>query len=229
MNVNAMSVKAHTGRQAQRSEATRKALVDVGRKLFAKRGYADVGTEEIVRRAGVTRGALYHHFSGKEDLFRAVAEQVEEEMTRRSAEAALAHQDPWEQQRAGWEAFLDACLDPAVQRIILLDAPSVLGPKAWREIASKYGLALVQFGLQSLIEAGLIEEQPIDPLAHLVIGALSEAAVVIAQAEDTQAARAEMGAALERLMTGLRVDSGGRTATRSAERARPRRPGRARG
>ena len=182
-----------------------------------------------MRRAGVTRGALYHHFSGKEDLFRAVAEQVEEEMTRKSAEAALAHQDPWEQQRAGWEAFLDACLDPAVQRIILLDAPSVLGPKAWREIASKYGLALVQFGLQSLMEAGLIEEQPVDPLAHLVIGALSEAAVVIAQAEDTEAARAEMGAALERLMAGLRVDSGSRPATRSAGRAAPRRPGRARG
>jgi AcrR family transcriptional regulator len=207
-----MSVKTHRGRhkgrQAERSEATRKALVDVGRKLFAKRGYADVGTEEIVRRAGVTRGALYHHFSGKEDLFRAVAEQVEEETTRRSAEAALAHQDPWDQQNAGWNAFLDACLDPSVQRIILLDAPSVLGPKVWREIASKYGLALVQFSLQSLVDAGLIEQQPVDPLAHLVIGALSEAAVVIAQAEDTEAARVEMGAALERLMAGLRVDAG---------------------
>jgi AcrR family transcriptional regulator len=232
MNVNRpikMSAKVHTGRQAERSEATRKALVDVGRKLFAKRGYADVGTEEIVRRAGVTRGALYHHFSGKEDLFRAVAEQVEEEMTRKSAEAALAHEDPWEQQRAGWDAFLDACLDPAVQRIILLDAPSVLGPKAWREIASKYGLALVQFGIQSLIDAGLIEDQPVDPLAHLVIGALSEAAVVIAQADDTQAARAEMGTAMERLMTGLRVESGGRPATRSAGRGSPTRPGRALG
>jgi AcrR family transcriptional regulator len=229
MNVNSMSAQAHRGRQAERSEATRKALVDVARRLFAKRGYADVGTEEIVRRAGVTRGALYHHFSGKEDLFRAVAEQVEEEMTRKSAEAALAQQDPWEQQRAGWEAFLDACLDPAVQRIILLDAPSVLGPKAWREIASKYGLALVQFGIRSLMEAGLIEEQPVDPLSHLVIGALSEAAVVIAQAEDTEAARAEMGAALERLMIGLRTDSGGTPATRSAGRAAPRRPGRARG
>ena len=202
-----MNVKEQRGRQAERSDATRKALVDVARRLFAKRGYADVGTEEIVRRAGVTRGALYHHFSGKEDLFRAVAEQVEEEITRKSAEAAVAHQDPWEQQRAGWDAFLDACLDPAVQRIILLDAPSVLGPKAWREIASKYGLALVQFGIQSLIDAGLIAKQPVDPLAHLVIGALSEAAVVIAQAEDTEAARTEMGAALERLMTGLRVDA----------------------
>jgi AcrR family transcriptional regulator len=228
MNVNTMSAQAHRGRQAERSEATRSALVDVGRKLFARRGYADVGTEEIVRRAGVTRGALYHHFSGKEDLFRAVAEQVEGDITRRSAEAALAHQDPWEQQRAGWEAFLDACLDPAVQRIILLDAPSVLGPKVWREIASKYGLALVQFGMRSLMEAGLIEEQPVDPLAHLVIGALSEAAVVIAQAEDTEAARAEMGAALERLMVGLRTDSG-RPVTRSARRAAPRSPGRARG
>jgi AcrR family transcriptional regulator len=224
-----MGVKGHTGRQAERSEATRKALVGVGRKLFARRGYADVGTEEIVRRAGVTRGALYHHFTGKEDLFRAVAEQVEEEMTRRSAEAALAHEDPWEQQRAGWEAFLDACLDPAVQRIILLDAPSVLGPKVWREIASRYGLALVQFGIQSLIDAGLIARQPVDPLAHLVIGALSEAAVVIAQAEDTTAARAEMGAALERLMTGLRVDSGAQPVTRSALPGRPRRPGRGRG
>jgi AcrR family transcriptional regulator len=224
-----MSVKAHRGRQAERSEATRKALIDVGRRLFAKRGYADVGTEEIVRRAGVTRGALYHHFSGKEDLFRAVAEQVEEETTRKSAEAALARQDPWEQQHAGWNAFLDACLDPAVQRIILLDAPSVLGPKAWREIASKYGLALVQFSLQSLIDAGLIEDQPVDPLAHLVIGALSEAAVVIAQADDTAAARAEMGAALERLMAGLRVDAGGSRATRSAGRARPTPRDRARG
>ena len=224
-----MSVKPHRGRQAERSEATRKALVDVGRKLFAKRGYADVGTEEIVRRAGVTRGALYHHFAGKEDLFRAVAEQVEEDITRKSAEAALAHQDPWDQQRAGWDAFLDACLDPAVQRIILLDAPSVLGAKAWREIASKYGLALVQFGIQSLIDAGLIEEQPVDPLAHLVIGALSEAAVVIAQAEDTQAARAEMGIALERLMTGLRVDGAGKPATRTANRAAPRSRSRARG
>ena len=216
-----MSAKAHIGRQAQRSEATRKALVDVARKLFAKRGYADVPTEEIVRRAGVTRGALYHHFSGKEDLLRAVAEQVEEEITRKSAEAALAEEDPWEAQRAGWNAFLDACLDPAVQRIILLDAPAVLGPKVWREIASKYGFALVQLSLQSLIDAGLISDQPVEPLAHLVIGALSEAAVVIAHAEDTRAARAEMGDAVERLMGGL--------ATRTAVPASPRRPGRARG
>jgi AcrR family transcriptional regulator len=232
MNVNrggAMSDRAHRGRQAARSEATRRALVDVGRKLFAKRGYADVGTEEIVRRAGVTRGALYHHFSGKEDLLRAVAEQVEEEVTRKSAEAALAKDGAWEQQRAGWNAFLDACLDPAVQRIILLDAPAVLGPKAWRDIASRYGFALVQVSLQALIDAGLIEDQPVDPLAHLVIGALSEAAVVIAQADDTHAARAEMGDAVERLMNGLRTGADGRPATRTAARAAPTRPDRARG
>jgi AcrR family transcriptional regulator len=217
-----MSVQVHRGgKQAERSQATRKALVSAARRLFAKRGFADVGTEEIVRRAGVTRGALYHHFAGKDDLLRAVAEQVEEEVTRKSAEAALAETDPWEAQRAGWNAFLDACLDPAVQRIILLDAPAVLGPKEWREIAAKYGFALVQLSLQGLIEAGLVEDQPVEPLAHLVIGALSEAAMVIAQAEDTRAARAEMGEAVERLMGGL--------ATRSAARAAPRRRGRARG
>jgi AcrR family transcriptional regulator len=195
-----MNVKS---RRAEQSDATRRALVKVARNLFAKRGYSEVSTEEIVRKAGVTRGALYHHFRDKEALFRAVYEQIEQEMAERVAVAALAKTDPLEQQRAGWGAFLDACLEPAVQRVALRDAPSVLGLEAWREIASLYGLALIRTGLESLIEAGLMEEQPVEPLAHLVLGALSEAGMVIAEADDTERARTEIGASLERLLVGL--------------------------
>ena len=147
--------------KAQQSQATRRKLLRVGRDLFARRGYSDVSTEEIVRRAGVTRGALYHHFRDKRDLFAAVVEQVEEEVMQRVAEAALTETDAWERQRAAIGAYLDVCLETAVQRIVLTDAPSVLGLAAWREIEAKYGLAFVQAGLQSVIDAGYIEKQPV--------------------------------------------------------------------
>jgi AcrR family transcriptional regulator len=176
----------------------------VGRDLFARHGYSDVPTEEIVRRAGVTRGALYHHFRDKRDLFAAVVEQVEEEVMERVAGAALAETDPWEQQRAAIGAYLDVCLERDVQRIVLVDAPSVLGLAAWREIEQKYGLALVQAGLQSVIDAGYIEQQPVEPLAHLFLGALTEGGLLIARADDRAAARHEVGEGLDRIMGGLR-------------------------
>ena len=190
--------------RAQQSEATRAKLVRVGRDLFARRGYSGVSTEEIVRRAGVTRGALYHHFRDKRDLFAAVVEQIEQEVMQKVAETALAAGDPWEQQSAAIGAYLDVCLEPAVQRIVLTDAPSVLGLAAWREIEAKYGLALVQAGLQSIMEAGYIEEQPIEPLAHLLLGALTEGGLLIGRSEDRPAARREVGDGLERILSGLR-------------------------
>jgi AcrR family transcriptional regulator len=190
--------------KAQQSEATRAKLLRVGRDLFARRGYSDVSTEEIVRRAGVTRGALYHHFRDKRDLFAAVVEQIEQEVMQKVAETALAAGDPWEQQSAAIGAYLDVCLEPAVQRIVLTDAPSVLGLAAWREIEAKYGLALVQAGLQSIMEAGYIEEQPIEPLAHLLLGALTEGGLLIGRSEDRPAARREVGDGLERILSGLR-------------------------
>jgi len=190
--------------KAQQSEATRAKLLRVGRALFARRGYNDVSTEEIVRRAGVTRGALYHHFRDKRDLFQAVVEQIEQEVMQKVAETALAEGDPWEQQTAAIGAYLDVCLEPAVQRIVLTDAPSVLGLAAWREIEAKYGLALVQAGLQSVIDAGYIEQQPIEPLAHLVLGALTEGGLLIGRSEDRQAVRREVGEGLDRILSGLR-------------------------
>jgi AcrR family transcriptional regulator len=179
-------------------------LLEVARRLFTDPGYAAVSTEQIVREAGVTRGALYHHFKGKQDLFRAVFEEIEQEMAARIATAALSDTDPWEQQRRATGAFLDNCLDPAVQRIALTDSPSVLGLAAWREIEERYGLALVQMALQNLIDAGLIEPQPVESLAHLMLGAFTEAGLLIARAEDRVVARAQVGESIERLMSGLR-------------------------
>jgi AcrR family transcriptional regulator len=190
--------------RAQQSEATRSKLLRIGRDLFARRGYSDVSTEEIVRRAGVTRGALYHHFRDKRDLFAAVVEQIEQEVMQKVAETALAEADPWEQQRVAVGAYLDVCLEPAVQRIVLTDAPSVLGLAAWRDIEAKYGLALVEAGLQSVIDAGYIEEQPVEPLAHLFLGALTEGGLLIGRSEDRQAARREVGEGLDRILGGLR-------------------------
>jgi AcrR family transcriptional regulator len=195
--------------KAQQSEATRAKLIRVGRGLFARRGYNDVSTEEIVRRAGVTRGALYHHFRDKRDLFGAVVEQIEQEVMQKVAETALAEGDPWDQQSAAIGAYLDVCLEPAVQRIVLTDAPSVLGLAAWREIEAKYGLALVQAGLQSIMEAGYIEEQPIEPLAHLLLGALTEGGLLIGRSQDRKAARREVGDGLERILSGLRKRGAG--------------------
>jgi AcrR family transcriptional regulator len=192
------------GRQAERSEATRAALIAAARELFAQRGYGAVGTEEIVRRARVTRGALYHHFHGKRELFRAVFEQLERELTERIAAVAASAEDPYRALAAGADAFLDACLDPAVQRITLLDAPAVLGWEQWREVAARYGLGLVQAALQAAMDEGLIVEQSVTPLAHVLLGALDEAAMLVAQSRDEGTTRDQVGQIIDRLLTGLR-------------------------
>ena len=191
--------------QAQRREATRAALIGAARELFADRGFAAVGTSEIVQRAGVTRGALYHHFADKHDLFRAVYERVEQELTERIVtEVPLAGaDDPVTVLRRGTARFLDACLEPEVQRIALLDAPAVLGYEVWREIGERYGLGLIAAALQSAVESGALPAQPVRPLAHVLLGALDEAALYIARADDVAGARREIGETLDRLLTAL--------------------------
>lgn len=191
--------------QAERTEATRDALIEAARALFAERGYAEVGTEEIVRAAGVTRGALYHHFGGKRDLFEAVYERVESELAQRIAAGALDSEapSPLEAMRAGAEMFLQAATEPEAQQIALLDGPSVLGWDRWREIAAEHGLGLIEATLQAAIEAGAIREQPVRPLAHVLMGALDEAAMLVARAEDPERMRVEVGRTLDSLLAAL--------------------------
>ena len=206
MHTDSMNVKRT--KHAERSEATRAALVAAARPLFADRGYAHVGTEEIVRAAGVTRGALYHQFRDKLELFAAVVEQLEQELAKRTGVAAMATQqpgapDPLTELRAGAEAWLEACTEPEIQRIVLLDGPAVLGWERWREIGMRYSIGLVEAVLQAAIDVGQLDPQPVRPLAHVLMGAIDEAALYVATAEDSRAARVEVTAVLDRLLSAL--------------------------
>src|SRR5258708_37600658 len=164
-----MAVK---GRQAENSAATRAALLKIARRFFAERGYADTATEEIVRRARVTRGALYHHFKDKQDLFRAVLHEEQSKVAAKCTEAAAKESDPWRALMAANEAFLEACLDPAVQQIVLIDAPAVLGAEGFRQSDECYYLAGLKIPIAAASAAGIIERQPGEALSHRMLSKL---------------------------------------------------------
>ncbi|OBJ26288.1 TetR/AcrR family transcriptional regulator [Mycobacterium colombiense] len=188
--------------QEERSAATRDALVAAARKLWGLRGYADVGTPEIASAAGVTRGAMYHQFADKAALFREVVEVVEQDVMARMAVvvAESGATTPTEAVRAAVDAWLDVSGDPEVRQLILLDAPSVLGWAEFRDVAQRYSLGMTEQMLSEAIRAGELAEQPVRPLAHVLIGALDEAAMVIATADDPQRTRREVGQVLHRLI-----------------------------
>jgi AcrR family transcriptional regulator len=190
--------------RAQRGETTRLALVDAARELFVTKGYFATGTEEIVARAKVgTRGALYHHFADKQALFRAVFEAVEQDLLTRVA-PSIASTDAWDLLIAGLQEFLTAALEPEVQRIILVDGPAVLGWNEWRELEAQYGIAIIETALQVAMDEGTIRPQPPRELAHLILAAVDEAALLVAHSADPESARRSASEALGQLLEGLR-------------------------
>lgn len=191
--------------QAQRTASTRAVLIDSARKLFADKGFAEVSTQEIVAAAGVTRGALYHQFGDKAGLFAAVYEQVERELVSDIAVQIVAAQpaDSVEAMRVGAGLFLDRCAAPDVHKIVLIDAPAVLGWEQWRAVGIKYGLGVIEGMLAHAIDEGEVPQQPLRPTAHVLLGALDEAALYIARATDPDRARTEMNAVCDRLMRGI--------------------------
>jgi len=191
--------------KAARSAATRSQLVATATRLYAEHGYAGVGTEEIVRQAGVTRGALYHHFADKRELFRAVHEAVERDVVRRIADGVAGLTDPWDLMVAGMRTYLDLCIEPTVRQISLIDAPAVLGWKEWREIDARYGLGLVRGALDAAMDAGVLQRRPVEPLAHLLLAAMAEAGLMVATAADPAAERQAVEEPLLTLLAGLRA------------------------
>lgn len=191
--------------QAERTAATRTALLEAARKLFTRSGFNDVSTQAIVEAAGVTRGALYHQFADKAELFTAVYEEVEAELVAAVA-ARIAEDGPPDTvaaMRLGARLFLDLCSAPDVQQIVLVDAPTVLGWEQWRAMGARYGLGVIEAMLAQAVAEGAIPEQPLRASAHVLLGALDEAALYVSRAEDPQQAREEMYLVCDRVITGL--------------------------
>lgn len=192
-----------TGRtQSERTEATTAALLDAARELFAQDGYAATSLDAVVARAGVTKGALYHHFAGKRELFRAVFDREQERLAIALAGAFTSKQDPWDGLQAACRGFLDAALDPEIQRIVLVDSFSALGFTVVREAEAGL-LESLREALRLSMDAGRLEKRPVEPLAAILFGALCEAALTTARAEDERAAHKSVTAELGRVFDAL--------------------------
>ena len=187
--------------QEERSEASRGKLLAVARKLFRNRGYAETFIEEIAARAGVTKGAFYHHFPDKKAIFLAVFHETEQALMEASAAGARGP-DAWSRFRAGCRAFLEASLDPGVQRIILRDGPVVLGWEEWREIDARYSLGLIEAALQQAMAEGRVAGS-LKALAHLLFGALCEGAMMVARAAKPRAALDEVLGEIDALLVAI--------------------------
>ncbi len=191
--------------QAERTEATRGRLIATARRLFAENGFAATSTEEILNQAKVSRGALYHHFSSKTDLFRATFETVEDELTAKLLETATAggETDPIRILELGFKAFLDQCDNPEVQRIVMLDAPTVLGWDTWHELDERYAFGTIKGVLAVAADAGRIDAATVDALTHLLVGAVMQAGMVVARADDPAAAKQVLGDSFALLVSTL--------------------------
>ena len=191
--------------QAERSAATQQALLTAARRLWGARGYAAVSTPEIAEAAGVTRGAMYHQYSDKTKLFLAVLEAVEEDVMRRLTETVIAAEPstPADALRIAADAWLDIASEAEVRQLVLLDAPSILGWAGFREISLRYGLGMTEQLLAAAMESGQLPRQPIRALATVMLGALDEAAMSIANAEHPEADQADVRTVVHNLIAGL--------------------------
>jgi AcrR family transcriptional regulator len=192
--------------QRERSEATTGELIRAARELFAADGYRATSLDDVVAAVGMTKGAVYHHFPSKSELFAAVFEQEDRRLAGIAANAYRRRRDPWEGLLAACRAYLEAQLEPGVQRITLLDGPSVLGWERLREIEARNTLAGMEQALQTLIDSGRIEPRPVEPLAQMLQGAICEGAMVVARSTNQSATVRQVLAELRALLNGLATD-----------------------
>lgn len=198
--------RAPSARRAEHAADTRGALIGAARRLFAEHGFDGTGTQQIVAEARVTRGALYHHFRDKADIFRAAMAEAAADVAARLIDERLATDthSPMAEIREGVSAFLDVCVDGDFQRIVLVDGPRVLGSDAWEDLVEQYGRGILEEWLERCVGTGDLEDMPLRALARLLIAMLTEASLAIARADDPQSERAAFGETLDRILTGLR-------------------------
>lgn len=192
-------------RRLEYSETTRHALVESAVELFARHGYAATSLDEIARRARVTKGALYHHFSGKQALFEAVFAEVETTVMERMLKVvSAAAGDPLEQALAGLHAYIQVCLEPSYQRIVVHEGPVVMGLERWREAEDRCSFGLIRGTVQAMVDADAMTDLPVEVTSRLLFGLLSAAATVIATASEQEKTGAEVRIVIERMLEGLR-------------------------
>lgn len=191
-------------RRLEYSESTRDALVDSAVDLFTKRGYASTSLDEVAKRARVTKGALYHHFSGKQALFEAAFESVETSVMTRLAEIVGGPGEPWDRAMNGIRHYIQICLDPSYQRIVVHEAPVVMGWERWREAEDHFSFGVVRTGIQALVDAGEIDDLPVETTARLLFGALTAGATTIARSAEPKRAGAEVSTTIIRMLERLR-------------------------
>ena len=192
-------------RRQRVSEATRSELVDVAERLFSELGYSATSLDAIVAGADVTKGALYHHFSGKQAIFEAAFERVEARATADIATAMAGHQDPWERAQAGLGAFLGAAREPAYRRIVVSDGPSVLGHERYREQEERSTYKIVDEIVRSVLTTGdrVTDDDMLDTFTRIFFGAMSAAGGAVAVDDDPAAAAARVESAIGFIMAGL--------------------------
>jgi len=198
-----MAVKS---RKQEYAEATRAALIVAARKLFDEKGYGNTSIEDVVRQARVTRGALYHHFENKRALFLAAYEQIHKDIMARSQQAIAGVTDPWERALKAIEAHLNSCLDPMIQQNMMHEAAAVLGWDAWRDVASRHGLTMVEQLLSELVEAGILRPHRVDLAAPVILAAVVEAGMMVGDSDDPETDRREVEPILKDLLVGLRAE-----------------------
>jgi len=190
-----------------RGDRTRRDLVDAGRALFVEKGYFETSISDLVTRSGVgTRGAFYHHFKDKAELFRAVFEEVERDLTLRSLASPPHGADAWEKLSVGMRGFLESALEPEVQHVMLIDGPVVLGWRTLRSIQEGNSIALINKMVHEAIAEGIIDDQPVGELTHLLVAAVEEAALLVAHADRPAKARARAAKVLDRLLLSFAVE-----------------------
>jgi AcrR family transcriptional regulator len=195
--------QADGGRRAAQGRATRGQLVEVATRLFADHGYEGTSIDAVLSAAGVSRGALYHHFAGKEALFEAVVSAVTERVTAELAGTVGDCPDPVTALHTAAQAWVGLAGDPVIQRIVLVDAPSVLGWERWRTMDDGRTLGAMRAMLQAVSDSGHLTAELVDPFAHMILAALDEITLVIARAPDSVAAVAEGRMAVEELLRRL--------------------------
>ena len=190
-------------KKAERGRATRDQLIEIATALFAEHGYEDTSIEAVLQEATVSRGALYHHFDGKESLFVAVLEAIETDIAERLEVAVAGTTDPVEALRIGCRAWVELAGEPVVQRVLLIDAPAVLGWERWRAFDEKYGLGTTKALLRMAAETGRLPVDLVDPFAHMLLAALNEIALMIARADDVATATRGGERAVDELLNRL--------------------------